>query len=372
MSSQSWRKNIPVVRQLTEAAYDYSFQQSVRLLERSAVFNKKQSNSPVPANPVAGFAPPALESIRFYTHQSLAFPTGEVKNAIREPASSELNPHQWQLIVNLLGITGVQGVLPYHYTELILKRQKMKDDTLEHFLNLFNHRTISLFYQASVKYRLPISYERTQLHTSQRHKLDQHTQALLSIIGLGTNGLTRRLYTKDESLVYYAGLFSQKIRNTANLKQILQSHFDIPVQVEQFIGQWKELIDDVRSKLPDFDNPSGRNTQLGRSLMIGKKGWFAQGKIRIILGPLNKSQLRRFAPGTITLKALNELVRMYVGMENDYEFRIRIYKRDKPQRMSLSARSPTIMGWDSWLTSKVVDYGPDETQDLSISSSRFN
>lgn len=371
MSTQSWRKNIPVIRQLTEAAYDYSFQQSVRLLERSAVFNKKQNHGAVPTNPVAGFAPPALEAIRFYTHQSLAFPTGEIKSVKRRTMTNSVSP-QWQLIVNLLGITGVQGVLPYHYTELILKRQKMKDETFERFLNLFNHRTISLFYQASIKYRLPVSYERTQLHANQRHKLDQHTQTLLSIMGLGTTGLSGRLYTRDESLVYYAGLFNQKIRNSSNLKQILQSHFDIPVQIEQFVGQWKELIDDVRSKLPDFDNPSGRNTQLGRSLMIGKKGWFAQGKIRIILGPLNKTQLRRFAPGTVTLKALNELVRMYVGMENDYEFRIRIYKRDKPQRISLSAKSPTVIGWDSWLTSKVVNYGPDETQDLSISSSRFN
>jgi type VI secretion system protein ImpH len=370
MPTQSWRKNIPVIQKLTESAFDYSFQQSVRLLERSAMYDKKESNSNVATNSISGFTPPSNESIRFSTHQSLAFPSGEIRN-INRKNSNNTGIKQWQLIVNLLGITGVQGVLPYHYTELILKRQKMKDDTLEHFLNLFNHRTISLFYKASIKYRLPIQYERNQLHSSSRNKVDQHTHSLLSLIGLGTTGLYNRLYTRDESLIYYAGLFNQKIRNSSNLKQILRTHFNIPVEVEQFIGQWKELIDDVRSKLPDFNNPSGRNAQLSRSLMIGKKAWFAQGKIRIILGPLNKSQLDRFAPGTVTLKALNELVRMYVGMENDYEFRIRIYKRDKPQRITLSAQTPPIIGWDTWLTSQPARYAENETQDIRISASRF-
>lgn len=370
MPTKSRRKNIPVISQLTQSAYDYSFLQSVRLLERSAIYDKQLANAQVATSPVSSFAPPANESIRFKTHQSLAFPSGEVKSIKRQRSKQNID-QQWQLIINFLGITGVQGVMPFHYSELILKRQKVKDATLEHFFNLFNHRTISLFYRASVKYRLPIQYERNLLHSSSRKKLDQHSQALLSLIGMGTSGLDNRLYTQDDSLIYYAGLFNQKIRNTSNLKQILRSHFNIPVEVEQFIGQWKELIEDVRSKLPDFNNPSGRNAQLGQSLMIGKKGWFAQGKIRIILGPLNKSQLDRFAPGTVTLKALNELVRMYVGMENDYEFRIRIYKRDKPQRIRLSAKSPSIIGWDTWLTSKPGRYADDETLDISISSSRL-
>ena len=125
---------------------------------------------------------------------------------------------------------------------------------------------------------------------------------------MGTSGLTNRLYTSDESLIYFSGLFSQKIRTATSLKQLLQSHFNIAVEIDQFVGQWHELIDDVRARLPDRNNPKGRNVCLGLTAMLGKKGWFAQGKIRIILGPLSKTQLKNFAPGTQALKALNELV----------------------------------------------------------------
>ena len=43
-------------------------------------------------------------------------------------------------------------------------------------------------------------------------------------------------------------------------------------------AEWQDLIDDVRTMLPSKIHPSGRNNCLGRSVMLGHKGWFAQGK----------------------------------------------------------------------------------------------
>ena len=370
MSTKGWRKNTSVTRKLTEAPYEFEFLQAVRLLERSAVFEKDSSQSDVNSNPVARFTPPTSELVRFNTHQSLAFPSSEVNSIQRTELPSGAT--QWQMVVNLMGLTGSMGVLPFHYTELILKRQKQKDDTIENFFNLFNHRILSLFFQASVKYHLPIQYERNHLHKTVKDQPDPQTRALLSLIGMGTEGLTNRLYTKDESLIYYSGLFTQQVRTAMGLKQILRSHFNIPVEIDQFVGQWQELVDDVRSKLADINNPTGRNVCLGRSAMLGKKGWFAQGKIHIILGPLNAQQLKQFAPGTYALKALNELVRMYVGMEHDYDFIIRVKKNNVPEKIRLGKKQPPIIGWNTWLSSKasaITD--SNKTLDISVSASRL-
>ncbi len=370
MSSQGWRKNTSITRKVAEAPYEYPFLQAVRLLERSAVREKETAQSSIASNAVARFTPPSTEAIRFSTHQSLAFPSSEIDQIERSDNSAGTT--QWHIIVNLMGLTGSMGVLPFHYTELILNRQKQKDHTLEHFFNLFNHRTLSLFLQAAAKYKLPLQYERNKLFNGSKQKKDTATQVLLSLIGLGTEALTDRLYTRDESLLYYSGLLTQKTRSASGLQQILHAHFNIPVDIEQFVGQWQDLIEDVRTKLPDLQNPEGRNVCLGRSVMLGKKGWFAQGKIHIILGPLNKHQLTQFAPGTPTLKALNELVRMYVGMENDYEFIIRIKKSDIPERIQLNKKSPPIIGWNTWLSKKSADFSDDrETMDISVSASRL-
>ncbi|RDH83846.1 MAG: type VI secretion system baseplate subunit TssG [endosymbiont of Galathealinum brachiosum] len=370
MSTKGWRKNTSITRKVAEAPFDFQFLQAVRLLERSAVFEKESSQSNISSNPVARFTPPSSESLRFKTNQSLAFPASEIDDVQRIDKMS--GTAQWEMVVNLMGLTGSMGVLPYHYTELILKRQKQKDETMEKFFDLFNHRTLSLFFQASVKYNLPLHYERNRLHYASKNQHEPQTTALLSLIGLGTSSLNNRLYTKDESLIFYSGLLSQKVRTASGLKQILRSHFNIPVEIDQFVGQWQELIDDVRTKLPDFNNPTGRNVCLGRSAMLGKKGWFAQGKIHIILGPLNKKQLATFAPGTSALKALNELVRMYVGMENDYEFIIRIKKTDIPDKIQLGKKEPAIIGWNTWLSNKPADFEDrNKTLDISVSASRL-
>lgn len=373
MSTTGWRKNTPVTEQLCDAPYDYPFVQSVRLLERSAHLQTENSSYKFSKNPVGSFSPPPSESIRFTAQHTLSFPGAEISSIKQRKPTPSTSTRQWQVKVNIIGLAGAMGVLPYHYSELILNRQKIKDHTLEHFLDLFNHRSISLFYQASCKYRLALQYDRHRLYQTDKDGHDNITHALLSLAGLGTAGLLNRLHTADESLVFYSGLFSQKVRSSSGLQQILRAHFNIPVKIEQFVGQWQELIRDVRTRLPDQHNPNGRNACLGRSAMLGKKGWYSQGKIQIILGPLNRQQLEQFAPGTETLKALNEMVRLYVGMEQSYEFIIRINKVDIPERIRMNRLSPPVMGWNTWLSKKSAGFNDDsETMDISVSASRLN
>ncbi|MDH5179161.1 MAG: type VI secretion system baseplate subunit TssG [Gammaproteobacteria bacterium] len=369
MSTTSRRKSFSVIEELANAPYRFSFFQTVRLLERSAVLANLDGKTKYVKNPVARYTPPETEVIRFHTQQSLSFPSSE--NARIKLKAQKGNAQQWHLFVNFMGLTGSSGVLPFHYSELILKRLKMKDSSLSRFLDLFNHRTISLFYQAATKYNLPVEYERKKLNPPVKNKRDPHTQALLSLLGLGTEHLSNRLYTSDESLLYYSGLFTQRIKTSSGLKQILEHHFGIPVEISEFNGQWQELIDDVRTRLPGREVPKGQNNCLGRSLMLGRKGWFAQGKIRIILGPLNKDQLNTFAPGTKALMALDEIVRFYVDMEYDYDFTIRVKRSDVPAKIRLDSSHPPVIGWNTWLSTKKQYFAADETTDISVSANRF-
>lgn len=359
MSSKSRRKNTTVVDKLISQPYQFSFKQAVRVLERSSHYNNLVDNTPLHA--VGRFLPPAAECIRFNSHQSLSFASSEIAtvkyNKQHQPVAK-----QWLMDVNFIGLTGSHGVLPYHYTETVLKRLKLKDGSMKAFFNIFNHRTTSLFFQASTKYNVAFEYERARLQN--KNNQDNFTKMLLSIVGLGTSHLNERLYTKDESLLYYAGLLQSNVRSASGLKQILASHFALPVEIKEFIGQWEELIDDVRTRFATASAPA-QNNQLGRSVMLGKKGWFVQGKINIILGPLTPEQLAKFTPNTPTLKALDELVRLYLGFEHDYSFTLRIHKKDIPQ---YSMGNNAILGWTSWLPikNKQLD-NPDELVDISIS-----
>ncbi|KGJ94820.1 type VI secretion system baseplate subunit TssG [Colwellia psychrerythraea] len=371
MSTASWRKNTAVIDTLAQYPYQFSFKQTVRLIERSNNYNDLVETSAIAS--VGRFMPPQSECIRFTSRQSLSFPSAEISSV--EPlyqANSENN--QWRVELNFIGLTGSNGVLPYHYTETVLKRLKLKDKTISEFFNLFNHRAASLFFQSSVKYFAPLQYERSRLgnisatdinslqeknsNTSKSSKpkttTDNFTKMLLALVGLGTGNLTDRLYTKDESLLRYAGLLSSSVRTASGLKQIIESHFQLPVEIKEFVGQWQPLIDDVRTKLPN-NGAAGQNNQLGKTVMLGKSGFFAQGKINIILGPLTAKQLKKFTPQTPHLKALDEFVRLYLGFEHDYSFILRTLKKELPSKVSFATDNKPILGWTSWLSSKSID-----------------
>ena len=371
MSTTSWRKNTSVISNLTETPYNFPFLQAVRLLERSSVFSQNDGEYSFNKNPVALCSPSSTEVVRFRTNHALNFSSSEISKISIQSNSKQKK--RWELSINFMGLTGAQGVLPYHYTEMILQRFKIKDNSISHFFDLFNHRTISLFYQASNKYNLPIEYERKRLNPPKVKIRDDHTQVLMSLVGLGTKYLNNRLYIRDESLFYYSGLLSQRIKTTSGLKQIIQSYFNIPVEINEFVGQWQELIEDVRTKLPGKEIPSGQNNCLGLSVMLGRKGWFAQGKINIILGPLTKKQLNIFSPGTPAIKSLNEIVQLYLGMEHSYDFIIKVKRSDLPNKIQLSTTTQPIMGWNTWLsTHSNKSSNTNEIVYIKISSINLN
>ncbi len=368
MSTKIRRKNISVTKHLTERPFDFCFNQAVRLLERSSVMAQKKEGEKPADKSIAKYIPPSLEFVRFNANSSLSFPSSDIRTIKKYKVDA--NTRQWRMDINFIGLTGSSGILPFHYTETILQRLKLKDSSMADFFNIFNHRTTSLFYQASCKYNFPISYEKKQLNRNESNVSDNYTQTILSLIGFGTKHLANRLYTKDESLIFYSGLLTERIRTASGLQQMLQNHFGISVEVKEFIGQWQNLIPDVRTRLSV--KCAGFNNCLGKSVMLGRKGWFSQGKIRIILGPLNRLQLDQFTPGTTTLKALDEIVRLYVGIEHDYDFIMKIKKKDIPERTRIIKKKPVIIGWNTWLSSKKSnDTDPDETVNIPISSKRL-
>ena len=49
------------------------------------------------------------------------------------------------MTVTFMGLTGPKGVLPSHFTRLLLRRLRAKDATLRDFFDLLNHRRVALF-----------------------------------------------------------------------------------------------------------------------------------------------------------------------------------------------------------------------------------
>ena len=303
----------------------FHFFQAVRLMHRMLPDRE----------PIGRFAPPHREVLRFSANNLLAFPPSQIQTL----DWSEDGPARMK--VNFMGLTGPAGVLPYCYTELIRDRNRSKNHSLEDFFDLFNHRMISLFYQAWEKYRFFVAYERNQQ--------DRLTRYLMSFAGLGTTGLQNRQAVADESLLFYCGLFSMQPRSASALEQALADYFDVPVEIEQFVGAWRALDPSNQCRM---EGGVQYNDQVGMGAIAGDEIWEQQTRARIKIGPLAARQYLSFLPVGDAWEPLRAITTFFTGGEVEFEVQLVLEREDVP-RCELRERGETapLLGWFSWIKS---------------------
>jgi type VI secretion system protein ImpH len=345
MATAGGRKSHAVSAALLREPHRFDFFQAVRLLERAAR-ERALLDPRRPWRPL-GQDWPEREAVRFRALPSLSFPAG----AIREIWPPRANGPDGlpELLVTFFGLTGPSGVLPQHYTALLIDRVRKKDLALRDFLDLFHHRLLSLFYRAWLKYRLPFAYEQFRLDPGSEDT-DPCTGALYCLVGLGTPGLRGRRAVDDETFLYYGGHFAHQPRCADSLERLLADYFNLPVRLEQFHGQWLYLGEADRSQFPGPGCPAGRNHEVGVSLVVGRRVWDVQSKFRLRLGPLTYEQFRGFLPDGRAFRRLCQLTRSYVGLEFDYDVQP-VLKREEVPRCRLVIRGPERrrLGWDTWV-----------------------
>jgi len=365
MAAASGRDRAPVADGLRQEAYRFDFFQAVRLLEWMVQEEKEAGVEP--RRPAGQDFRPDAEVVRFRAMPSLSFPTGSISE-LRPPESAA--PGQAagppEMIVACMGLFGPSGPLPSHYTTLVIQRIRERDYSLRDFLDLFNHRTISLFYRAWEKYRFTIAYERPQ-RTGGEAGEDLFTQCLYCLIGWGTGGLrarpgaSRRMVVDDEALLFYAGHFAHFPRSAVALAAILEDYFELPVEVRQFRGQWLYLSADDQGQLPRAAAPPGTAKLLGDNLVVGQRVWDVQSKFRVRLGPLGYRVFRRFMPSGDALPPLCQMTRSYAGPQWDFDVQPVLKAAEVPWcRIGGEGADPARLGWNTWIRSRDMEHDVDD------------
>jgi type VI secretion system protein ImpH len=119
-----------------------------------------------------------------------------------------------------------------------------------------------LFYQAWEKFHFQVPYERGER--------DRFSHYVLALLGLDTPGLQNRQDVADGSLLFYAGLLSMHSRSATGLRQVLWDYFDVPVEIEQFVGAWYPVELESQCSLGES---GGYSEQLGFGANWGHLLW---------------------------------------------------------------------------------------------------
>jgi type VI secretion system protein ImpH len=348
MAIAGGRADSALINQLFREAYRFDFFQAVRLLDSHA----RSESEPVRRRPVGHDATPLQEIVRFRAPPSLSFPAGSIVALTQGDGESADGRAPPEMTVPFLGLTGPSGVLPQHYTSLLIERchVKHKDYALREYFDLFHHRLVSLFYRAWEKCHFQFAFERVQLE--QPGEDDDFTFALYSLVGIGTDRLRRRMAFDDEAVLYYGGYFAHFPRNAISLECLLVDYWQVPITVQQFRGQWLYLSEDEQTALPSTERPQGLNCALGVNAIVGTRVWNIQSMFRIRIGPVTYREFCDFMPIGPRLLPFCQMVRLYSGMEFDFDVQV-VLRRDEVPWCQLPADSAAAprLGWNSWIRS---------------------
>lgn len=339
------------IDQLIADPHGFGFFQAVRLLDRWLGQG---------AAPGVG-----LQKLQFRNSVSLSFPASEIESmhvSWRDPQVVCLpaNVAKVDLTPACMGLLGVTGALPLFYTEWLGQAElRARDPSARAFLDVFSHRSVTLFYQAWRKHRLALQYEADR----QRAFLPQ----VLSLAGIGLKGLRQRLEPErggvsDEGLAYFAAALQQRTLPAAQLQRLLQRYLGVPVEVEPFVGRWYRIPEEGRTHLGVGLGQGGG--VLGRSAVVGERVWQRNLRMRLTLGPLDHARFCRFLPGGPGERALRHWLGLLLGPSLEFEVRLRLRHDDVRPVGLLADQGDGLgrLGWDTFLMTRAANTDRDDVR----------
>jgi type VI secretion system protein ImpH len=338
-----WGKNTTLEDWLFAEGHRFDFFQAVRLLEIIHTADSGEETSHYAQQNGEGFvtpgqgSDPTKEIVRFKSAVKLDFPSSDIAQvkSQKDEQFKKTSPAPAEMTVNFLGLAGGLGALDIPTTELVLQNASHSDAALKDFLDIFNHRLVSLLYRIRKHHRVGLS--------SVTPGEDQISRYLYSIIGMGTLRLQGRMHVRDRALLYYAGILAQYPRSMSGLKQILADYFQVEVEGQQFVGAWCDLEESQWTVI----GASGRNQRLGSdTVVLGTRVWDQHARFEIQLGPLTLSQFENFLPTEWRFAVLCDLIRFYVKDEFDFNIRLILKAEEIPM---VELRTFPALAWTSWL-----------------------
>jgi type VI secretion system protein ImpH len=316
-----------VIDGLLEQPQRYEFFQAVRLLLRWL------DAQGVPPEQALG------TRLRFRNSLALGHPASEIDAIERRDGSDGREP-ALEIEPLLMGLLGVMGALPLHYTERIAAWiGDTRDDSPRAFLDMFSGRQLALFYRAWSKYRVRYAGEDGE---------DRFMPLVLAIAGVGERD---RESPRAPQLAYFAAQLHCRAVPGDMIAGVLAEYFQVPVRIEQFTGRWDVLEPGQRTRLADNNCTLGEGATVGARLLRPELG------IRVRLGPVGSIDFERFLPGAPGARALSALLGQF-AIEVPYRELQLILRRDDVDGASLDGT--VRLGWDGFLCTQATRRDRDD------------
>ncbi len=258
---------------------------------------------------------PEEEAVRLGQTPYLNFP----KTTLSAIATESRRDKLYTILVYFMGFCGVNGPLPLETTHYIHQRaNNYNDHSLRKFLDIFNHRLISLFYRAFAANEFAVNFDRKEA--------DETCAVIEALSGCGATG-DLPPYTSLSLLPF----LMNKNRSAKGLKYALYSFFGLHFEVKEHEESIGLIPKEARCRLGICNTTLGTDAQLGRHYYTCTKA------VTLTLGTVDYAQALNFMPGGQSFKEMSSLLRLYLQQPLTVFFDV-IIKADTIPRMYLGKR----------------------------------
>ncbi|MBL7999410.1 MAG: type VI secretion system baseplate subunit TssG [Candidatus Kapabacteria bacterium] len=281
-------KRIPatIEEMLIDTPYEFDFFQALRVIE---------ALHPGTVSP-GDTAFTHREPVHFTSRVSNAFPASEIQTFKKTDVTDAPDSME----VNFMGLAGVNGVLPPFVTELIINQEQTTDDSsLREFLDIFNHRFISVFSRVRRTYRPG--------YTSHVPERTPAAKLFMSILGIGMKSLQNRMSVRDMELVPFAGLLAGEPVDVPTVEHIFTEFCGARATVKEYVGDWFAIDPEQHSTL------GKNNSVLGVNSVAGKDVWLQTAGIHITLHNMSLSRFQALRPGGSEHILFNDVLRFTIN-----------------------------------------------------------
>ena len=310
-------------QELLEKGHAFSFFQVIRLLR---LFALQSVQAKKPSSDLS-------QTIQIKPNLSLAFPASDVES-VREIGDHK--DFQFLITANFLGLYGPASPLPTFYTEELIDEAADDESVSKDFIDTLNQRLFALLFECWEKYRQSLQIV--------EEKNPAYMDRLYCLLGLGEKSFRKHI-TESYRLLRYIGLFTQFPHTAMALKTLLNDALGgTAVEVIPCVEQTAKIPENQTLRLAISGCHLGIDSYLGDELID------RMGKFRISLGPLNRSEFKRFSPGTDDFSRVSSLTDLYFVEPLEYEIEI-ILAEGEAQSVCLGDAMRATLGVDSWISS---------------------
>jgi len=262
----------------------------------------------------------------FSANPSLGFARTDVSSL------SIKNENTIQLQTNFFGLSGSQSPLPGYILEQVANENEFSVRRL--FFDFFNNRLLNLTYRIWRKYRYYVRF--------QKEAQDKFSSQLFSLVGLADPDMRGETPINWCKMLAYSGALASRSRSPQVVAGILSHCFDLDdVSIQEWVKRRVLIQSEQKIQL------GIKNSEIGRSTVIGDSVLDVKGKFIIQIKSLSREQFSDFLPQGKEFLSLCRLMEFIMREQMSYDLELELNKGEAPSLVL--GCNETSLGWSSFL-----------------------